>query len=179
MLLCYEEMGIVYVMIIDRKGASALRAMFLMGAIMIELFVSLSFPFVRQVESFQKTSFHLSAYKGHLVILNFWASWCPPCQHEMPDIVVMYKKYHQQVTFIGVNLAGSDTALAAKQFVKRYHVPYRIVFDRNNELAQSFGILAVPTTLFIDQKGTVVYKIIGEMPQVMHRTFIQFLNTTQ
>ncbi len=108
--------------------------------------------------------------------VKFWASWCPPCHHEISDIVTLYTKYHQKVIFIGVNLTDSDSVQGAQQFVQQYHVPYRIVYDRHNELAQSFGILAIPTTLLLDRSGTVVYRITGEMPQVLHRALAQFVH---
>ncbi len=140
------------------------------------LLVMLQFvsPFINHVKAAQQMDLNFA--KGRLVMLNFWASWCPPCHHEMSDIVALYTKYHQQVIFIGVNLTDSDSIQGAQQFIRQYHVPYRIVYDRNNELAQSFGILAIPTTLLLNRDGSVAYRITGEMPQVLHRTLAQFVH---
>jgi len=122
---------------------------------------------------------NLSQYRGKLVYVNFWASWCPPCQAETPDLVRMYHKYGKQIVFIGVNLTGNDTAKAAGKFIQTYHIPYPVLLDPSNVAATNYNIIAIPVSLFIDRQGIIVSRVTGGMTkQVMQQHFNQLLRHT-
>ena len=108
----------------------------------------------------------LSQHRGHVVLLNFWATWCPPCQREMPSLVKIAREYQGQ----GLDVAGvaMDSESAAKfqvqSFVSSYHVPYPIL------LPPAFSPLtgwvqAYPTTLLIDRQGRVANASVGALDE--------------
>lgn len=100
----------------------------------------------------------LSDYKGKVVILDFWATWCPPCRAEIPNFVELQKEYGKQgLVVIGVSLdEGGVDGVAA--FAKSQGVNYPIVMG-NQDIANSYGgIEAIPTTFVIDPSGNIVAK---------------------
>lgn len=105
----------------------------------------------------------LSDYAGKAVVLNFWASWCPPCKEEMPDFQTMYNKYGQSVVFLMVNLTdGSrETKTKAKQFISNNGYTFPIFFDTSSSAANAYGISSIPQTFFITKTGDISSKNIG------------------
>jgi cytochrome c biogenesis protein CcmG/thiol:disulfide interchange protein DsbE len=104
----------------------------------------------------------LAALKGKPVYLNFFASWCGPCNEEAPSVVKLYKEYHPRgLVTLGVNgLESKDKAL---EFAKKYGVPFEIVLDDNGGMAKNYGAIALPVHVFIDRKGIVSTYRLGEM----------------
>jgi len=101
----------------------------------------------------------LSDYKGTPVVLNFWASWCPPCKSEMPSFNEMSKKYSKdKVAILMVNLTDGqrETMSTAKQFIKDNNYNMKVLFDNKMNAANSYNISAIPRTIFIDKDGYIV-----------------------
>lgn len=100
----------------------------------------------------------LSDFKGKPVVLNFWASWCPPCQAEMPDYEKMYQQYSPEgVVFMMVNLTGGrETADTAKRFLSDNHYTFPAYFDTEFSAADAYGISGIPDSIFIDRDGNVM-----------------------
>ncbi len=97
--------------------------------------------------------FALSDFRGKIVFLNFWGSWCPPCRMEMPSFQKVYEKYDNQVIIIGVGINDSPGNLI--QFAKSINVTYPITHDRTSEIARHYRIRSLPTTYRIDQEGRI------------------------
>jgi thiol-disulfide isomerase/thioredoxin len=98
----------------------------------------------------------LAALKGVPVVVNQWASWCPPCRAEFPFFAEMAKRYRTQVAFLGLN--SRDQRGAAEAFLEEHPVPYPSVFDEEAEQARSIGAGASwPTTVFFDAGGNAVF----------------------
>ena len=97
----------------------------------------------------------LSQLKGRPIVLNFWASWCPPCKAEMPDFEKMYLKYGDQVVFMMVNMTdGSQETLAtAKAHIEKEGYPFPVYFDTNMQAAYAYYVTSLPQTFFIDKNG--------------------------
>jgi thiol-disulfide isomerase/thioredoxin len=111
-----------------------------------------------QGKTLQGDAFDLASLKGKPTIVNFFASWCPPCNSEAPDLVA-FAKAHPEVQFVGV--ATNDAASDTTGFVLKYHLPYTIVMDPNGAIAGAWGADAIPRTVFVDANGRVHDAIVG------------------
>jgi peroxiredoxin len=103
----------------------------------------------------------LAQYRGNVVVLNFWASWCPPCVDETPSL----EAFAQQVQGHGVVVLGVsvDQDLSAlEKFIAQYHLTYPIARDPNWALPHRYGTYKIPETYIIDRTGHLAEKIIGE-----------------
>ncbi|MBN1898682.1 MAG: TlpA family protein disulfide reductase [Spirochaetes bacterium] len=100
-------------------------------------------------------------YKGKIMILNFFATWCPPCRMEIPDFVEFYKKNESRdVRLVGICLDADNTA-RIKKFVKNYEINYPVLVGTRKVVEDYDGVNAIPTTFIIDDKGMIVDKIVG------------------
>jgi len=99
--------------------------------------------------------------RGKVVVLNFWATWCPPCRDEVPDFVRLQSKYRDQgLAIVGLSL-DQGGASDVRPFVDEYDVNYTMLIA-NQEIAESYGgILGIPTTFVLDRNGTIVKRFVG------------------
>ena len=115
-------------------------------------------------------SVKLSDFKGKKVILNFWATWCPPCKAEMPHMQKYYetRAEKENVEILAVNLTSmNDGEKAVQQFVKGYKLTFPILLDKKGEIGDLYRAVTIPTTYMIDTNGTIQHKIIGPMNEEM------------
>ena len=99
-------------------------------------------------------------YRGNVLILNFWATWCPPCKDEMPDLQTAWAEYQADgVTFVGV--AYNDETAAVQAMLTRFNVTYPQGMDVNGDIAAAYGITGVPETFIVDQRGNVAAIYVG------------------
>ena len=118
----------------------------------------------------------LSQLKGKPTFINFWASWCPPCQQESPDLERMYKKYGKRIAFYGINATAYDHLGAAESFIKHYGLTYPILLDQSGSVMKSYDILGIPDSYFINRQGVVISKVVGAMSAgVMQKQFERLL----
>jgi thiol-disulfide isomerase/thioredoxin len=106
----------------------------------------------------------LSAYRGRVVVLNFWGSWCAPCRKEAPTLAVLSEQYQAKgVRFVGVDIR--DQASAAQAFVQNFRISYPSLNDPGDEIALAFrgtvSPAAIPSTLVIDQNHRIAGRVIG------------------
>ncbi|MGX4670918.1 redoxin domain-containing protein [Cerasibacillus sp. JNUCC 74] len=104
----------------------------------------------------------LSDLRGERVMINFWATWCPPCRAEMPDM----QKFHENkdVNILAVNLTETEGSLINIQnFVNDYDLTFPILKDENTEVANTYQIQPIPTTFMVDSKGVIQFKAFGAM----------------
>ena len=105
----------------------------------------------------------LSEYRGDVVMVNFWATWCGPCRQEMPLLDELYNRY-QRVGFnlLGVNI--DDDSRRAMQMVEELGVNFPVLFDARKEVSKLYDVDAMPVTVIIDRQGTVRYVHQGYKP---------------
>ena len=100
----------------------------------------------------------LSDFKEKPVVLNFWASWCPPCKGEMPHFDSQYQKEKDNVVFLMIDLVDGqrETQEKGQNYVKEQGFAFPVYFDKEQEAANTYGISAIPDTVFIDRDGYIV-----------------------
>ncbi|WP_449622834.1 TlpA disulfide reductase family protein [Robertmurraya sp. Marseille-Q9965] len=107
----------------------------------------------------------LEDLKGKRVLLNFWATWCPPCKEEMPDMQKMYEEYKDEdVVIAGVNVTSTEKNREdVQEFVQEHQLTFPILMDEIGEVTHQYEILSFPTTYFIDSDGIIRSKVIGAL----------------
>lgn len=108
-------------------------------------------------------SLTLSSYRGQVVLLDFWATWCVPCREEIPHFVALQDKYRsQRFQIIGVSM--DDSAAPVVPFAQQFHINYPIVMGDPSIGEQYGGVLGLPIAFLIDRDGRIVKKHIGATP---------------
>ena len=103
----------------------------------------------------------LAQYKGQVVMINFWASWCGPCRQEMPLLESIYRKYNKMgFTMLGVNVEPDSNA--ANDWLKATPVSFPILYDRDSKVSKLYDVGGMPSTVIIDRSGKV---------RVLHRGY--------
>ena len=112
----------------------------------------------------------LADYKGKVIFLNFWATWCPPCRAEMPDIQKLYERSPQEgekaVVVLGVaapKLGSEKDKDGIKAFMEKNGYTYPVLMDRGGKLFEAYGIRAIPTTYLIDRNGNIIGRVQGAL----------------
>ncbi len=96
----------------------------------------------------------LSQYRGQVVMINFWATWCGPCRQEMPLLDAMYRKYKPMgFTIIGVNVEPDSKA--AEAFLGKTPVTFPIAFDPDSKVSSMYSVQGMPSSIIVDRKGNV------------------------
>lgn len=113
----------------------------------------------------------LSDYRGQILVLNFWASWCPPCTEEMPEFEAFYAKYadHPQVRLLSINLTyGRESRESADAFIDEQELSFPVFFDPTGEAFEPFGLTSIPKTFFVGPDGEAGYLIAGrtDLPEL-------------
>ncbi|MFC1590345.1 peroxiredoxin family protein [Candidatus Omnitrophota bacterium] len=101
----------------------------------------------------------LSDFKGNVVIIDFFASWCPPCKQEIPDFIELSKEYGAQgFTMIGISL---EALSPTRKFAEKKNIDYQLLID-DGKVSKAYGpIRSIPTTFVLDRKGNIVNQYIG------------------
>ena len=116
----------------------------------------------------------LSASKGKVILLNFWATWCGPCRAEIPDLIELQNKYKDRLQILGIAVDDDDPD-AVKKFVGKFHINYPIALATEDLRLEYGGIPALPTSFLLDAEGRVVQKHEGLRDPVLYETEIRAL----
>ncbi|MEP7284372.1 MAG: TlpA disulfide reductase family protein [Chloroflexota bacterium] len=126
------------------------------------------------ITTFDGKTFTLGDYRGKIVVVNFWASWCGPCRAETPALVKLWDVYKDRdVVFVGV--ATDDLPEAVAAFAKSYHVNYLAGPDLNSDIGVAYFVMALPTTLIIGKDGTTLTRLPGATNEKQMRQLLDKL----
>lgn len=118
-------------------------------------------PNVR-LPNLQDESVSLADYRGKIVLVNFWASWCPPCQEELPDLQRIYEEYEGQVIVLAINLTKAEATVDdVRAFVEESDVTFPIVLDHAGDAMNAYRIVAYPSTYVVDEAGVIRERFLG------------------
>ena len=114
----------------------------------------------------------LSDYKGQGVFVNFWGTWCKPCEKEFPLMEKQYQVYKDQgVQILAVNIAQSDYEV--EQYAERKKLTFPIVIDKNKSVMDAYNIRPLPTTILVNPDGEIVKIITGEMSEEDIKSYME------
>ncbi len=102
----------------------------------------------------------LGSYRGRVVFLNFWATWCPPCREEMPSMQALYEQYSDSgLAVVAVDLQESEAAVSA--FAREFEITFDILLDTDGRVGAMYGIRSIPTTYIVGRDGMIVAGALG------------------
>jgi len=108
-----------------------------------------------------RKSLRLADLKGQVVLLNFWATWCPPCREEMPAMDRLYQRYRERGFVVVALSVDAEGAPVVTQFVKEHKLSFPVGLDPKMEVAERYGVRALPSTFIVDRKGNLAALAIG------------------
>jgi len=116
---------------------------------------------------------NLADYKGKVVVLDFWATWCPPCRKGIPDLIEIKKQYGDNFEIVGVSV-DTETKPDVPGFIKEYGINYPIVYGNMGVYNEYGGIRSIPTAFIINQDGKIFKKYVGLVPK---ETLVKDINS--
>ncbi len=116
----------------------------------------------------------LSSLYGKPIVINFWASWCPPCEAELPEFDEVYKEMGDDVNFIMLNMTDpiTETVEKVKEFIVKGEYTFPVYFDESGEASRTYQIYALPTTMIIDRDGNIDQVVRGQITENKLRSMI-------
>jgi peroxiredoxin len=113
-----------------------------------------------QLQDIDEQKHRLSDYRGKVVIVNFWATWCPPCRFELPSMERLWKVLQKEdVVMLAINVGeDADTIFT---FTSDYPVTFPLLLDRDSSVTNSYPVLGIPTSFILDPDGRIVYRAVG------------------
>mgnify|MGYP005834577397 CR=1 FL=1 len=105
--------------------------------------------------------FNLSSLRGRVVILNFWATWCPPCRAEMPSLNNLYRELRN----IGLEVVAVSTDRSVspvREYLSKNPLDIKVLIDSDNRVSRQYKVFSIPTTFIIDRNGIIVERYLGE-----------------
>ncbi|WP_408891970.1 peroxiredoxin family protein [Paenibacillus taichungensis] len=128
-----------------------------------------------ELNSLDGKIFKLSDFRGQKVIVNMWATWCPPCRAEMPDMQKFYEKYaDENTTVIAINMTTSEKSVdRISVFLDEFGITFPILLDKQNKIAEIYQVHALPTSYIIDSQGVIQQKVTGPMNYEMMEKLVK------
>lgn len=109
-----------------------------------------------KLETLSGETIQLSELRGKKVFINFWATWCPPCKKEMPEMQKFYEEYSDEVEILAVNVTGQESSIKkVKEFIDNDNYTYPILLDKELKVTEDYLAFALPTTYFIGTDGVI------------------------
>ncbi|WBW98320.1 TlpA family protein disulfide reductase [Oceanirhabdus sp. W0125-5] len=104
----------------------------------------------------------ISDFQGKKVFINFWATWCPSCKVEMPDMQKIWEEFGEEVVVVAVDIGESKDTV--QKYIDKEGYTFKVLLDVEKVIGQKFGITAIPTSILLDENGNLIYGVKGAMP---------------
>lgn len=144
------------------------------GAITSEILVAQDFT----LPTLNGEPVSLSDARGKITIVNFWATWCPPCREEMPHMQSFYEKHHEDVEILAVNVTNMDDGRPIiERFVQEHELTFPILLDESGEVGLMYEVMTLPTSYILDTEGRVFQKIVGAMDEQVMNELVEALRS--
>ena len=116
------------------------------------------------LKDLQSKKVSLSDFRGKVVLLNFFATWCPPCRQEIPELIKIYQQNKQKgLEILGISLDAEEASFMLKNFVRQMKIPYPVLIG-TEAVAEDYRVFGVPITLIINREGKIVKRFEGLVP---------------
>lgn len=116
-----------------------------------------------QLQDLEGNEVSLSSLRGSPILLNFWATWCPPCRLEMPFIQEVYQEWTDKgLVILAIDMG--ESAATVREFMQNNNYTIPVLLDTRRVVSQKYNVTAIPTTFFIDRNGVIQDKLIGPFP---------------
>jgi cytochrome c biogenesis protein CcmG/thiol:disulfide interchange protein DsbE len=127
------------------------------------------------LETPENVEYSLSKLKGNAVLVNLWATWCPPCRAEMPAIEKMYQEYKDKgFVVLAVNMTYQDDPAAVSPFIRKYGLTFPILLEETGHIGAAYQLRSLPSSYFINRAGIIQEVVIGgPMSEALLRTRIE------
>ncbi|GBF76121.1 hypothetical protein PA598K_04569 [Paenibacillus sp. 598K] len=116
--------------------------------------------------------------RDKLLLVNFWASWCGPCELEAPDLQELHEQHGDKVTLYAINATKYDKERQAREFVDKFELTFPILMDREGEAVELYKVGQFPTTLLVDRDGVIRERVTGVLPKQEWERLIEKWSTT-
>lgn len=162
--------GIVYILVSSRQSATQ--------AAVEPRKLGIGYPAPAiALETLDGSTASLEDYRGHPVVLNYWATWCTPCREEMPLLADFEARYAPDLVVLGLNYGeGKDTVTA---FVEENAIPFRILLDPAQTTGADYMVRGFPTTYFIDKEGILRSMHIGQLSEDLLAEYLKTIGLSQ
>lgn len=115
-----------------------------------------------KLEDMDENEYDFSEYRGQVVLLNFWATWCPPCKREMPSMERLYQNHqNDNFTVVAINQMENDDQIFNFTGELDTEPTFNILLDKDSKVSLAYDVRGLPTTYLIDKKGRIRYRAIG------------------
>jgi len=128
-----------------------------------------------ELQTTEGETINLSDLHGQAVLVNLWATWCPPCRAEMPSIEKVYNEYKDQgFIVLAINMTYQDTFANIAPFIDEYGLTFPILLDETSEVGTAYQLRSLPSSFFIDREGIISEVVIGgPMAEALLRTRVE------
>lgn len=116
-----------------------------------------------ELKTLRGDSLQLSENNGKPTLINFWASWCPPCKEEMPHLQQAYETYGNKVNFFMVDLLFNDHLDNVKTYIDSNEFTFPVLLDETGDVLMDYQVVVIPTTFIVDENGVITHKVMGPM----------------
>ncbi|MFC4778594.1 TlpA family protein disulfide reductase [Paenibacillus sp. GCM10023252] len=115
----------------------------------------------QQLPGLDEQTYSIGGKQSKLTFVNFWASWCGPCELEAPDLQELHLKYGDRMQLLGLNATSYDKERSAREFVKEHEFTFPILMDREGAMTKKFKVNNFPTSFLIDENGMIRERVNG------------------